>query len=225
MSNAKTSVRDIRLGEDIETESLRIIDSEVPEPRPFAGEQWAVVRRMIHTTADFEMTSLVRFHPRAVEAGLAALSAGALLVTDTEMARAGIPERRMTPLGCRVRCLMRDPDVLALAQAEGCTRARAAVDFAVARLQPEIYVIGNAPTALLRLLEHIEAGRAAPALIVGMPVGFVNAAESKELLMAQTHVPYIAIKGRKGGSALAASAINALAEIVLAGVTKAGGVI
>ena len=131
----------------------------------------------------------------------------------------------MTPLGCRVRCLMRDPEVLALAQAEGCTRARAAVDFAVARLNPEIYVIGNAPTALLRLLEHIEAGRAAPALIVGMPVGFVNAAESKELLMAQIRVPYIAIKGRKGGSALAASAINALAEIVLAGGAKTGGVL
>lgn len=221
MSENDGSLRDIRRGEDIEAESLRIIDAETPEPRPFAGAEWAVVRRMIHTTADFEMLALARFHPRAIAAGLAALSAGALIVTDTEMARAGIPERRMTPLGCRVRCLMRDPEVLALAQAEGCTRARAAVDFAVARLNPEIYVIGNAPTALLRLLEHIEAGRAKPALIVGMPVGFVNAVESKARLMAQDHIPYIAIEGRKGGSALAACAINALAEIVLAGQASA----
>jgi len=211
-----TALQNFTHGLDIETESLRIIDAETPEPRPFAGDQWAVVRRMIHTTADFEMLGLVRFHPRAVEAGLAALAAGATLVTDTEMARAGIPERRMIPLGCTVRCLMRDPEVLELSRRLGCTRARAAVDFAVERIAPEIYVIGNAPTALLRLLEHIEAGRAKPALIVGMPVGFVNAAESKDLLMAQDAVPYIAIKGRKGGSALAACAVNALAELVLA---------
>ena len=210
-----------RTGSDIEAESLRIIDAEVPEPRPFVGAEWAVVRRMIHTTADFEMLQLTRFHPRAVEAGLAALARGALIVTDTEMAHAGIPERRMIPLGCRVRCLMRDPAVTELAREQGCTRARAAVDFAVADLSPDIYVIGNAPTALLRLLEHVAAGRARPALIVGMPVGFVNAAESKEELMAQTSVPYVGVRGRKGGSALAACVVNALAEIVLAGQASA----
>ncbi|MDO9083236.1 MAG: precorrin-8X methylmutase [Humidesulfovibrio sp.] len=213
-------ILDIRSGADIEAESMRIIESEVPEPRAFAGEEWLVVRRMIHTTADFGLLKLVRFHPRAVEAGKRVLAAGCTLVTDTEMAKAGIPERRMTALGCSVRCLMREPEVLALAQAEGSTRARAAVDFAVERIGPPtgpaIYVIGNAPTALLRLLEHIEAGRAAPALIVGMPVGFVNASESKALLMAQSKIPYIAISGRKGGSALAASVVNALAELVLA---------
>jgi len=210
------AVRDITRGEDIEAESLRIIEAETPEPRPYQGHEWQVVRRMIHTSADFEMLTLVRFHPRAIEAGLAALARGCILVTDTEMARAGIPDRRMDALGCTVRCLMRDPEVLALAQAAGSTRARAAVDFAVERLHPAIYVIGNAPTALLRLLEHVKAGRATPALIIGMPVGFVNAAESKALLLAQDAVPFIAIEGRKGGSALAASAINALAEIVLA---------
>lgn len=210
------SIRDIKLGQDIEAESLRIIDSEVPEPRPYQGEQWQVVRRMIHTTADFEMLDLVRFHAKAVEAGLAALGKGCILVTDTEMARAGIPDRRMDALNCSVRCLMRDPEVMALSLAQGSTRARAAMDFAVERLEPEIYVIGNAPTALLRLLEHVEAGRAHPALIVGMPVGFVNAAESKALLLAQSRIPFIAIEGRKGGSALAASVINALADIALA---------
>lgn len=210
-------VRDIRLGADIEAESLRIIEAEVPEPRLYQGEQWLVVRRMIHTTADFELLDLVRFHPNAVRAGLDALSRGCTLVTDTEMARAGIPDRRMDALSCTVRCLMRDPEVLALSQEQGCTRARAAVDFAVEQIRPAIYVIGNAPTALLRLLEHVEAGRAKPALIVGMPVGFVNAAESKALLATQDLIPFIVLEGRKGGSALAASAINALADIVLAG--------
>jgi len=217
VSGAK--VVDIRRGEDIEAESLRIIESEVPEPRPYAGGEWLVVRRMIHTTADFELLDLVRFHPEAVEAGRSALAGGCTLVTDTEMARVGIPDRRMDALSCSVRCLMRDPEVLALSQAQGTTRARAAVDFAVERIDaprgPAIWVVGNAPTALLRLLEHVEAGRAEPALIIGMPVGFVNAAESKALLMAQTKIPYIAIQGRKGGSALAASAVNALAELVL----------
>lgn len=212
-------IADIRLGQDIEAESMRIIESEVPEPRPFAGGEWLVVRRMIHTTADFGLLDLVSFHPLAVEAGKRALAAGCTLVTDTEMARAGIPDRRMNALSCTVRCLMRDPEVLALSQAQGSTRARAAVDFAVETIAPPqgpaIWVIGNAPTALLRLLEHVEAGRAEPALIVGMPVGFVNAAESKALLMAQSKIPYIAIEGRKGGSALAASVINALAEMVL----------
>lgn len=213
---SEPEVLDIRRGADIEAESLRIIESEVPEPRVYAGDEWLVVRRMIHTTADFELLDLVRFHPRAVEAGKRALAGGCTLVTDTEMARAGIPDRRMDALSCTVRCLMRDPEVLALSKELGCTRARAAVDFAIERIKPAIWVIGNAPTALLRLLEHIEAGRAEPALVIGMPVGFVNAAESKALLMAQSRVPYIAIAGRKGGSALAASVVNALAEMLLA---------
>ncbi len=214
-----TEIVDIRRGQDIEAESLRIIESEAPEPRAYAGDQWRIVRRMIHTTADFGLLDLVRFHPLAVEAGRRALAAGCTLVTDTEMARAGIPDRRMNALACTVRCLMRDPEVLALSEAQGCTRARAAVDFAVERINPPrgpaVWVIGNAPTALLRLLEHVDAGRAEPALIIGMPVGFVNASESKALLLAQSKIPYIAIEGRKGGSALAASAVNALAELVL----------
>jgi precorrin-8X/cobalt-precorrin-8 methylmutase len=211
-----SGVRDIRRGEAIEAESMRIIEAEVPEPRPYHGAEWLVVRRMIHTTADFELLNLVRFHPLAVQAGLDALSRGCTLFTDTEMARAGIPDRRMNALGCTVRCLMRDAEVLARSQAQGCTRARAAIDFAVSTIRPEIYVIGNAPTALLRLLEHVEAGRAKPALIVGMPVGFVNAAESKDLLLKQDRVPFITIAGRKGGSALAASAVNALADMAIA---------
>mgnify|MGYP001482509688 CR=1 FL=1 len=201
---------------EIEARSLAIIDAEVPEPRPFQGVEWQVVRRMIHTSADFEMLSLVRFQARACDAGLDALRAGCAIVTDTEMARCGIPARRMEPLGCSVRCLMGDAEAARLAQERGQTRARAAVDLAQERFAPAVWVIGNAPTALLRLLELVESGAAAPALVVGMPVGFVNAAESKELLLAQERVPFVTVQGRKGGSALAACVVNALAEIVLA---------
>ena len=196
--------------EEIETESMRIIDSEVPEPRPYAGMEWNIVRRMIHTTADFEMLKLVRFHEKAVESGLAAMKNGAVIVTDTEMARCGMPLRRLTPLGCTVHCLMNDERVIARAKNENITRAKAAIDVAVSEIKPQIYVVGNAPTALIRLAEHLDSGSVSPALVVAMPVGFVNAAESKALLMSRD-VPYIAIEGRKGGSALAASVINALA--------------
>ncbi|MEF2144363.1 MAG: precorrin-8X methylmutase [Desulfovibrionaceae bacterium] len=202
---------------EIENKSLGIIDSEVPLPRPFEGVEWEVVRRMIHTTADFEMLDLVRFHPQAVVSGLAAMRSGAVIVTDTEMARMGIPVRRMEPLGCTVHCLMNDPRVAEQAKSRGLTRARVAVDRAVEELAPNIWVIGNAPTALIRLLELAEQGHARPALVVGMPVGFVNAAESKDMLLAQDRLPYVSVQGRKGGSALAACVINALAEVVLRG--------
>lgn len=200
---------------EIEKRSFAIIDGETPEPRPFKGKQWRIVRRMIHTTADFELLSLVRFHPDAVQKGMAALRSGCLVVTDTEMARMGIPERRTEPLGCRVECHMGDPAVKEKALKDGTTRALAAVDTVLHRLDGGIYVVGNAPTALLRLLEWMDQGQCRPALIVGMPVGFVNAAESKALLMEQKRIPYITIAGRKGGSALAACVMNQLAEFVL----------
>jgi precorrin-8X/cobalt-precorrin-8 methylmutase len=200
---------------EIEKRSFAIIDAETPEPRPFEGKEWRVVRRMIHTTADFELLSLVRFHPDAVRKGMTALKKGCLVVTDTEMAHMGIPERRMAPLGCRVECYIGDPSVKEKALREKTTRALAAVDSVIHRLDGGIYVVGNAPTALLRLLEWMDKGKCNPALIVGMPVGFVNAVESKALLMEQTTIPYITIAGRKGGSALAACVINQLAEMVL----------
>uniref|UniRef100_I2PXN6 Precorrin isomerase n=1 Tax=Desulfovibrio sp. U5L TaxID=596152 RepID=I2PXN6_9BACT len=202
--------------EAIEAKSLAIIDAEVPEPRPFDGPRWAIVRRLIHTTADFELLDLVRFSPGAVEAGLAALAAGATIVTDTEMARCAIPPRRLAPLGCAVRCLLNAPEVVATATASGGTRAAAAVDAALATLAgPLVFAIGNAPTALLRLLKRINEGAPAPALIIGMPVGFVNAAESKALLMTHGDVPWITVSGRKGGSALAGATVNALAILLM----------
>jgi len=200
---------------EIESRSFAIIDSEVPEPRPFERDQWALVRRMIHTTADFELLSLVKFHPEAVDTGITAMMRGCLIVTDTEMARAGISRARIDSLGCRVECYINNEEVRKRALRGDVTRAHAAVDLACPKIDRGICVVGNAPTALMRLLDHIKAGRCRPALIVGMPVGFVNAAESKEALIAQYHVPYISIKGRKGGSALAACVVNQLAEIAL----------
>lgn len=200
---------------EIEPRSLAIIDAEVPEPRPFAGDEWAVARRMVHTTADFDLLNHIRFHPGAVRAGREALLAGADIVTDTRMALAGIPSRRLTPLGCSARCLMNEARVAARARAEGVTRAWAAVDEVMDGGGADIFVIGNAPTALYRLLERVALGARPPRLVVGMPVGFVNAAESKDLLLAQDGIPYIAVAGRKGGSALAASVVNAL--LILAG--------
>lgn len=200
---------------EIEKRSFEIIESEVPSPRPFEGDEWLIVRRMIHTSADFELLSLTLFHPGAVSKAIEALKGGCLVLTDTEMARAGITARRMDRLNCSVACYMNRPEVMEKAKMEKTTRAWAAVDYALPELDGSIYVVGNAPTALLRLLDWIGEGRCLPALVVGMPVGFVNAAESKELLAAQKEVPYITIRGRKGGSALAASVINQLAEIAL----------
>lgn len=209
---------------DIEARSFAVIESEVPEPRPFAGAQWSVVRRLIHTSADFELLSLVRFSPGAVEAGVDALTRCAAIVTDTEMCRAGIPERRLLALGATAQCFMGHPKVAEAAAAAGVTRARMAADLA-AELHPPgrepgpILAVGNAPTALLRILELFRAGRLAPSLVIGMPVGFVHAAESKDLLLAEKGLASIVIAGRKGGSALAAATVNALAELALAGRT------
>lgn len=200
----------------IEARSFEIIDAEIPAPRPFSGYAWEITRRMVHTTADNELPKLVRMHPQAIQAGLAALARGCTVFTDTEMARAGIPLRRLTPLGCRVVCLVSDPEVAAIAEEQGATRSAAAFELGLPRLAGHIVAVGNAPTALIALLQGLETSSfATPALIIGMPVGFVNAAESKALLMAQERIPYITIEGRKGGSALAASVVNALAEIAL----------
>jgi precorrin-8X/cobalt-precorrin-8 methylmutase len=215
MTNPKPVIQDIFEPTAIEQESFAIIEAEVPEPRPFQGREWRIVRRLIHATADFELLSLVRFHPRAITAGLEALSSGALVITDTRMAQEGISARRRTELGFTVACAMTDPAVAEAAKSRGCTRAMAAMDLCADMKGPLVLAIGNAPTALLRLLELMRQGALRPALVIGMPVGFVNAAQSKDLLMAQDEVPYIAIQGRKGGSALAAATVNALAEILL----------
>jgi precorrin-8X/cobalt-precorrin-8 methylmutase len=194
---------------DIETLSFKIIDDEAG-PHDFSPEAWQIVRRMIHTSADFEYMQSVKFHPKAIESGIAAIRGGHPIFTDTNMARVGIRKGETSRFGVEVSCLIADKAIGESAKELGITRAKAAVDAALEGIGGGIYVVGNAPTALLRLIEKINAGAPPPALIVGLPVGFVNAAESKAELI-EVDVPYISNVGRKGGSNVAASVVNALA--------------
>lgn len=202
--------------EAIEARSFAIIDAELPEPRPFAGPLWEVARRCIHALGDTAILPDLRLDETALERGVAALRAGRPVFTDTRMAAAGLPARRMDRLGVEVTPLMALSGVAGQARAWGVTRAAAGIRMIADRLAGAIVVIGNAPTALLSLLEALEGRTPAtgPALIVGMPVGFVNAAQSKELL-AQSAWPHFTLLGRKGGSAAAAACVNALAELAL----------
>ena len=199
--------------QEIEQESFRIIDREAG-PHSFSPQEWQIVRRMIHTTADFDYLRTVRFHPNAIPMGLEALRAGKPIITDTHMAASGIRKAELKRFGVAVNCYMDAPGVHAVARGSGSTRAEAAVDAAVAEMPDAMYVIGNAPTALLRLIERVRSGEARPALIVGLPVGFVNAAESKASLAELDH-PYITNTGRKGGSNVAAAVVNALLLLAL----------
>ncbi len=199
--------------DEIEARSFAIIDQEAGS-HPYSAVQWQIVRRMIHTTADFEYVSDTRIHPKAVRSGVAALRAGATIYTDTNMARTGIRRTGLEAFGVKAVCLMAEEAIGRKALAAGTTRAEVAVDEVADRLAGAIYAVGNAPTALLRLVELIRSGRVAPALVIGLPVGFVNAAESKAALI-ETDVPYITNVGRKGGSNVAAAVVNAL--VLLAG--------
>ena len=197
--------------DEIESLSFKIIDQEAG-PHDYPPDQWQILRRVIHTTADFEYMHTIRFHADAVTRGTAALKASQPIITDTNMARAGIRLSAIEGCNATVRCFINDAEVMQLAEQSGITRARAAVDYAVDRWPESIFVIGNAPTALLRLIDHITAGKAHPSLVVGLPVGFVNAAESKAALI-KLEVPFISNVGRKGGSNVVASIINALARL------------
>jgi precorrin-8X/cobalt-precorrin-8 methylmutase len=196
------------LPQDIEPESFRRIEAAVGA-HGLPAPQWAVVRRMIHASADVELKSLVRFHPQAIAAGVAALRQRRPVFTDTRMLLAGVASR-LARLDIPAQCLLDNEGAAALAQERGITRSAAAMALAAAKLPGSLVAIGNAPTALRGLLALLAQGLAPPALIIGLPVGFVDAAESKEALL-HVDVPYITLVGPKGGSALAASALNALA--------------
>jgi precorrin-8X/cobalt-precorrin-8 methylmutase len=198
---------------EIEQRSFEIIEAEAG-CHDFSPPAWSVVRRMIHTSADFEYLQSIRMHPRAVEAGVAAIRRGCTIFCDTHMLRSGIRSRDLTRLGATAECLMAEPQIAGAALENGVTRARVAVEAAAERMADGIYAVGNAPTALLRLIELIGQGRACPALVIGLPVGFVNAAESKAALLG-LDVPYITNVGRKGGSNVAAGVINALILLAL----------
>lgn len=202
--------------EEIEKLSFSIIEEEAGS-HGFKREEWNIVRRMIHTSADFEYIHSIRFSGDPIAVGIEAIRAGKNIITDTEMARSGIRKKSVEQFGGRVSCLISDRDVTAKAKAEGTTRARMAVDLSAEALEGGIYAVGNAPTALLRLVELINEDKIKPALILGFPVGFVNAVESKALLT-ETDIPFITNKGRKGGSNIAASVVNAL--IILAEETR-----
>ncbi len=196
----------------IEAESFRIIDAEMGA-HDFSVIEWPVVQRAIHSTADFELGRSMVFHPRAVEAGIAAIRKGADVVADVQMIQAGISAAFLAEFHGRVRCYMADPDVAAKARAEGTTRAIQCMRKAAREAPGAIYAIGNAPTALLELVRLVEDGEADPALVIGVPVGFVSAAESKVQLERQGVVPYITNRGRKGGTPVAVSITNALLRI------------
>ena len=200
--------------EEIEAESFRIIAAELSDMGiTLPAETDPVIRRVIHTTADFSYAETMRFSENAVEVLRELLRNGARIVTDTQMALSGINKRKLADLGGEVHCFMSDPEVAAEAKKRGTTRAAVSMERAAAFPQPVIFVIGNAPTALLRLRDMIESGEYRPAFIIGVPVGFVNVEYAKECIMelgnAKT-VPYIVNAGRKGGSNVAAAIVNAV---------------
>ena len=199
---------------DIEKRSFEIIAEELGDKELIPGTE-PIVKRCIHTSAEFEYADNLVFSDNVVERALSALRNGASIVTDTQMAKAGINKKRLAQYGGEVRCFMSDEDVAQAAKNNGTTRAAACMDKAAAMYQEEkksglIFAIGNAPTALVRLYELINEGKLKPELIIGAPVGFVNVVQSKELILTLKDIPYIVARGRKGGSNIAACICNSL---------------
>lgn len=197
---------------EIEKKSFEIITEELGN-RQLDPQKEPVIKRVIHTTADFEYADSLYFSPEVIEKAKDALSKGAIIVTDTKMAMAGINKKVVAGLGGRVECFIADDDVAKAAKTSGSTRAAASVDKAAKLCKEEglrlVYAVGNAPTALIRLRELMDEGKIAPELIVGIPVGFVNVVQSKELII-ESGCSCIVARGRKGGSNVAACIINAL---------------
>ena len=193
---------------EIEQRSMEIITAELGE-RSLPPEVLPVVKRVIHTSADFDYADNLVFSPGAVERGIEAVRNGCTIVTDTQMAWSGVNKRVLEKFGGRAVCFMSDPEVAAQAKARGETRATVSMERAAELEGPLVFAIGNAPTALVRLCQLMDEGRVSPALVIGVPVGFVNVVESKELLLAMD-APHIVARGRKGGSNVAAAICNAI---------------
>ena len=206
---------------DIEKRSMEIIGQELAEMGiSLPADKAHIIKRVIHTSADFDYAQTLTFSEDALERATDALKQGASIITDTKMAWSGINKRALENLGGQAynfisdedvaaTTMMRMKDVVELAKEKGCTRAAASIDKAANLNGPLIFAVGNAPTALIRLHELITEGKLKPALIIGVPVGFVNVVQAKELIM-ETDVPYIVARGRKGGSNVAAAICNAL---------------
>lgn len=194
--------------EDIEKRSMEIITSEL-NGRTWPDPEFGIVKRCIHTSADFDYADNLCFSENAARIGMEAIRRGASIVTDTRMAWSGINKKKLASFGGEAYCFMSDDDVAAEAKERGVTRAAICMERGAALEGEVIFAIGNAPTALIRLYEMIKEGQLKPALIIGAPVGFVNVVESKELIM-KAGVPYIVPRGRKGGSNIAATICNAM---------------
>lgn len=198
------------LPQDIEKKSFEIIESELPHP---LDEKLApIIKRVIHTTADFDYVDNLYFSEGVYEKAMSAIKSGVTIITDTNMGKSGINKSALSKLGCKVECFMADEDVSKEAKSRGTTRASVAMEKAAAcegETGPQIYAIGNAPTALIELERLMSEGKVHPALIIGVPVGFVNVVAAKELII-ESGVDCIVARGRKGGSNVAAAIVNAL---------------
>ena len=207
----KTELEQVLPGE-IEKRSFEIITEELGNRR--LEEEYApVIKRVIHTTADFDYADNLVFSEGVLEKARKALQNGTCIVTDTQMAKAGINKKALAKLGVEIYNFIADEDVAELAKVNGTTRSVACMDKAAALEKPVIFVVGNAPTALVRIYELVQEGKMTPELIIGTPVGFVNVVQSKEMIM-ELSVPYIIAKGRKGGSNVAAAIVNALLYMI-----------
>nr|WP_319487726.1 precorrin-8X methylmutase [uncultured Caproiciproducens sp.] len=194
---------------EIEKRSFELIGQELGN-RKLNPQYESVIKRVIHTTADFEYADTLYFSTDAVQKGIEAVQNGACIVTDTQMGKAGINKKTLAQFGGEVFCFMSDEDVAARAKQNGTTRATASMEKAAKLNLPLIFAIGNAPTALIRLYELMEDGVIQPQLVIGVPVGFVNVIESKELMLSRKDIPVIISRGRKGGSNVAAAICNAI---------------
>lgn len=194
--------------EEIEKRSMEIITKEL-NGRTWPEPEFSIVKRCIHTSADFEYADSLCFSEQAARLGVEALRRGAVIVTDTKMAWSGINKKKLAQYGGEAYCFMSDEDVAEEAKKRECTRAAICMERGAALGREVIFAVGNAPTALIRLYELIREGQVRPALIIGAPVGFVNVVEAKELIMTAS-VPYIVPRGRKGGSNIAATICNAM---------------
>ena len=194
---------------EIEKRSFEIITEELGKTELIPGTE-PIVKRCIHTSADFDYAKNLVFSENVVEKALLAIRNGASIVTDTQMGKSGINKKKLAQYGGNVHCFMSDEDVAAWAKEHQTTRAVASMEKAVSLQEPLIFAIGNAPTALIHLYELIRQGRISPELVIGVPVGFVNVVPSKELILTLEETPYIVARGRKGGSNIAACICNAL---------------
>lgn len=198
---------------EIENRSMEIIAPHL-EGLNLDEAQTKVYSRIIHAAGDVEYAPIIRIHPDAISAAQKAIKSGCNIYTDVEMVRTGINKRKLASFGGEVFCLVSDPEVAAVAKEQGITRSMAAMRAFGKKLDGAIVAIGNAPTALFEVLRMIEEDGIRPAAVVGIPVGFVGAADSKEELAKNTKVPFITVAGTKGGSPIAAASINAIMYLI-----------